>query len=158
MAGLFVEFNAGKRGRPRKFSPQQLLDKFQEYIDDRLKDPIIDEETEHGSTPRGSMNVKREKPHPQLLSILDFCVYLGTSRQWWNALSEDYLVVKTYISTYLENYQLKGASAGVFNANIVARLIGLADKKEISAGENVTVIVHTQEEKEKIDNMGNLQV
>ena len=36
MDGLFVEFHPQKRGRPRKFKPSDLLDEFQNYIQDKV--------------------------------------------------------------------------------------------------------------------------
>lgn len=93
-----------------------------------------------------------------MLSVADFCIYLGCSRNWWNELPDDFLGVKEYISTYIDNFQMKGAAVGVFNANIVSRLLGLADKKQVSAGEGVTIIVKDNEQKEKLENMGSLGV
>ena len=53
--------------------------------------------------------------------------------------------VKSHISTYIDNFQLKGASIGVFNANIVSRLLGLKDKTELSGG-GIILKVETDEE------------
>ena len=156
---LFVPFNAGKkgRGRPRKYTPAQLLQEFEVYVNERMAHPLVIEETEEGFVGKSCIDKTKKKTIPQLLSIGDFCVHLGTSRNWWNELPEDFLGVKTRISNFLEQYQLKGASAGVFNANIVARLLGLADKKDISSGgEKFNIIVETREDKEMFENFKNL--
>lgn len=156
--GLFVPFKA-KLGRPPKYTPRELLDKFQEYIADRQGRPIIITKETSGNNGNYDTSSVTNEPHPQLLSIADFCVFLGTSRNWWNELTDDFLGVKDYIRTYIENFQLKGATAGIFNANIVARLLGLADKKEIQAtGDNMTIVVKSEEEKKKIEGIAELGI
>lgn len=151
MDGLFVEFHPQKRGRPRKFKPADLLDEFQNYIQDRMSNPIVEKEEESGYAGRNSSAKTKEKSHPQLLSVADFCVFLGCSRNWWNELPEEFLGVKSHISTYIDNFQLKGASIGVFNANIVSRLLGLKDKTEFSGGGITLNIVTDQETKDLIE-------
>ena len=158
MDGLFVEFHPQKRGRPRKFKPADLLDEFQNYIQDRMSNPIVEKEEEIGVVGKNPSAKTKEKSHPQLLSIADFCVSLGCSRNWWNELPDEYLGVKSHISTYIDNFQLKGASIGVFNANIVSRLLGLKDKTELTGGDGLTIVVKSQEEKDKLDNMGGLSI
>ena len=158
MDGLFVEFHPQKKGRPRKFKPAELLDQFEKYLQDRMSNPIIEKEEESGYTGRNVSAKTKEKSHPQLLSVADFCVFLGCSRNWWNELPDEFLGVKSHISTYIDNFQLKGASIGVFNANIVSRLLGLKDKTELTGGDGLTIVVKSQEEKDKLDNMGGLSI
>lgn len=151
MDGLFVEFHPQKRGRPRKFKPADLLDEFQNYIQDRMSNPIVEKEEESGYAGHNSSAKTKEKSHPQLLSVADFCVFLGCSRNWWNELPDEFLGVKSHISTYIDNFQLKGASIGVFNANIVSRLLGLKDKTEFSGGGIILRVETDQETKEMIE-------
>lgn len=139
MNELFVPFNA-KGGRPRKFAyPTQLLNAFSEYLEDRKERFIEFGESEEGISGKSiiSKTKKEVKHHP--LSIADFCIFLGCSRAWWNALPEGFLGVKSYIGDYIFSYQLKGAEIGEFNANIVARELGLAEKKDISSDTPVKV-------------------
>lgn len=158
MDELFVEFHPQKRGKPRKYKPAELLDEFQNYIQDRMSNPILEKEEESGYAGNNKSAKTKEKSHPQLLSVADFCVYLGCSRSWWLNLPDDYLIVKEHISTYIDNFQLKGASIGVFNANIVSRLLGLKEKTELTGGDGLTIVVKSQEEKDKLDNMGGLSI
>lgn len=151
MDGLFVEFHPQKRGRPRKFKPADLLDEFQNYIQDRMSNPIVEKEEESGYAGNNPSAKTKEKSHPQLLSVADFCVFLGCSRNWWNELPDEFLGVKSHISTYIDNFQLKGASIGVFNANIVSRLLGLKDKTELSGGGIILRIDTDQETKDLIE-------
>lgn len=157
MSNLFVPFNA-KVGRPRKFAnPQALLKAFHDYLEDRKSRPLVSKESEYGDVGESSISKTREKMKNHPLSIVDFCVYLGCSRNWWNELPSEFLGVKNRISDYIFSYQLKGAETGEFNANIVARELGLADKKEIT-GESINIIVNSPEEREKIEGMKDLQI
>lgn len=132
MQELFVPLNIGG-GRPRKFSkPSQLLKAFQEYIEDRKERVIKIEEEEFGYYGESNHRKTKRKEFEHPLSIADFCVFLGMSRNWWNELPTEFLGVKGIISDYIFTYQLKGAEVGLFNANIVARELGLADKREDS--------------------------
>lgn len=153
MEGLFVDFHPqiGKRGRPRKYKPVELLEEFEKYIQDRMSNPIIEKEEESGYAGKNASGKSKEKAHPQLLSIGDFCTYLGTYRAWWNQLPDDFSIVKSHISNYIEQFQLKGASIGVFNANIVSRLLGLKDKTEFSGGGIILRVETDQETKDLIE-------
>ena len=139
MAGLSVPFKP--LGRPPKFTPAELLEEFGKYVEERTGDPIIEEEVETTISGKYSKAKTKEMRHPQLLSIGDFCVYLGCARSWWLNLSDDFLIVKEQISAYIEQYQLKGASAGVFNGNIISRLLGLTEKTETTTQASINVQV-----------------
>lgn len=154
--GLFVEFHP-KLGRPPVYTPEELLIKFAEYIEDRKQHPIVETEKVRRKFKSTTNSEEKEKAHAHPLSIGDFCIYLGRCRNWWNELSEDFVGVKGYIRDYVETYQLKGATVGIFHPNIVARALGLADKKEIS-GEGITIVVNSPEEKEKIEGMKDMEV
>lgn len=158
MENLFVPFKP-QMGRPRKYTPKQLLAKFEEYIEDRLHRPIIEKETEFARHDEHRSEKESRMSHPQLLSIGDFCIFLGVCRNWWNELPDDFLGVKGQISNYIEQYQLRGASVGVFNGNIVSRLLGLTDKKDITSnGETIRAIVQNEEQKEKLDTLKDLDI
>ncbi len=148
------------RGRPRKYTPEQLINKFEQYVNDMTAQPIELVETEVGYIGKSPINKTKTKTLPQLLTIQDFCVYLGTTYSWWKELpDEDFLSVKTRIKDFLEAYQLKGASSGAFKDNIVARLLGLTDKRDITSnGETIQAIVQSEEQKQKLDTMKDLEV
>ena len=157
MNELFVEFKP-KMGRPRYYSPKEVIVQFEKYLEARKAASITMGEKNSVSYSNGNTSSSEKiESHPHPLSIGDFCNFLGVSRHWWNELPEDFLEVKSYIANYLETFQLKGAMVGLFNANIVSRLLGLADKKEFVA-DGVKIVVNSQEEKGKIDNIGGLGI
>ena len=120
-----------KAGRPLDFTPEQLADKFVEFLEWCGKHPIPLGET--------TVNMKGEafdkyKNAPRMVSINAFLVFIGKSRSWWSMLDqgskgEKFLVVKTRIREYCESYQVEMASTGLFKENIISRLLGLADKR-----------------------------
>lgn len=78
-------------------------------------------------------------PTARPFSLGGLCIYLGTSRQWWNSFrkdctdskDEDFLEVIARVEDTIETQQFEGACVGAFNANIIARKLGLADKQEV---------------------------
>lgn len=162
--GLFVPFiteeERNKVGRPRRVkTPKQLEQIFADYVKDREKREIVSMETETGSVGESDINKVKTKRKQFPLSIEDFCVYLGVGRVWWNQLPEEFSRVKERIYNYIFNHQLRGAISGEFNPNIVARQLGLADKKEVAtSGDGLTIVVNNKEEKEKLDKLGGLEI
>ena len=46
----------------------------------------------------------------------------------------------------------------MLNGNIVFRLLGLKEKREVKGGEGLKIVVKSQEEKDKLDKMGDLSI
>ena len=67
-------------------------------------------------------------------------------------MSEDFSAVISMVEEIIETQQFEGAAVGAFNANIIARKLGLADKQDITSnGETVhtTVIFENPNKKGK---------
>lgn len=135
-----INFTLSKRGRPLKYTPEQVLEKFQEYVAWAKENPIRIRTTVQSYTTEGkSYGSDTIQEKPRLISIGGFLVHLGQIQQWWDKLDdnkrgEEFLVVKAFIRGYCEDYQKEMASNSVFNANIVSRLLGLVDKKQVEGG------------------------
>jgi hypothetical protein len=83
-----------------------------------------------------SVNRRLERP----LTWVGFECYLYDNKIICNLSSyeanadnsyKDYLPIITRIKRFIEKDQFEGATAGIFNANIIARKLGLADKQDI---------------------------
>lgn len=128
-------------GRPLHYTPEQLAEKFAEYVKWCEKHPIVITRTAKGSTSShsspSSFDREEEERKPQMISVKGFCVWLGESESWWamldkdSSFSQEFLRVKTYIRAYCEENQAQLASAGVLKENIISRLLGLADKQNV---------------------------
>lgn len=131
-----VRFNLG---RPLKYTPKQLAEKFVEYVNWADEHPIRIKTTETSTSVQGIPYGKEAvEEKPRLVSVGGFCVWLGELRQWWDGLDregakhrEEFSAVKSLIREYCEKYQKEMASSGLFNANIISRLLGLADRQQV---------------------------
>lgn len=131
-----VRFNLG---RPLKYTPKQLAEKFVEYVKWVDEHPIRLKTIETSTSTQGNTYGKESADEkPRLVSIEGFCVWLGESKNWWIKLDnpeakhkDEFFTLKTKIREYCEQYQKEMASSGVFNANIISRLLGLADRQQV---------------------------
>lgn len=146
-------------GRPPKYTPKQLWEEFEKYVQWCKDNPLADEiNTEYAKGYSNSRNIK-----PRRLSVEGFQVWCGCSDSWWANLDKskraaEFLRVKTAIKKYCETYQIEMASAGLANGNIISRLLGLADKHEVKMGESVTIVVKNEDEKKKIEDIAEVGV
>jgi hypothetical protein len=77
------------------------------------------------------------------MTISGMCTFLDISKDTWANYrkKEDFLAVTKRAEDIIYDQKFSGAAADLLNANIIARDLGLADKKETditSKGESVT--------------------
>ena len=149
-------------GRPLHYTPKQLAEKFEEYVHWCENNEMEIEEKQKGIVGNGYVDKSTKNYKQRLVSVHGFLVFIGKTKRWWSQLSdgkqgEKFSYLKVSITEYCEDYQKEMAAAGVFNANIISRLLGLADKKELT-GEAINIIVNSQEEKEKLESMKDMQI
>ena len=149
-------------GRPLHYTPKQLAEKFEEYVKWSEENVIEIGERQRGIASGGFVDKTTTNYKQRLISVHGFLVFIGKSKRWWTELSDGkqgdkFSTLKDSIISYCEDYQKEMAAAGIFNANIISRLLGLADKKEVT-GEGINIIVNSQEEKEKIESMKDMQI
>lgn len=75
------------------------------------------------------------------MTISGLCLFLDITEKTWSNYRKykDYLQVTTRAEQIIYNQKFAGAAAGLFNANIIARDLGLSDKKEIDINERPLV-------------------
>jgi|688.fasta_scaffold183156_4 hypothetical protein len=127
-------------GRPRKFDKsEQLWETALEYF--KATDQRVWTETDWVG--KDATEVERVKRTPY--TIAGFCVFIGVSRHWWNEFrkvaEEDFLEVFARIEDVMFAQKFEGAAVGAFNATIIARDLGLTDKKEIDATVNAPLVI-----------------
>lgn len=140
----------GLRGRKLRYSPEQLAEEFIKYIED-LEENQIEVETNYRY--QTSNDERRQQRRTQRYArppkILDFVTrWLGMTHQWWYALPNGkqgsrYAAVIERITQYCYDTKFDGAVVGLYNANIIARDLGLKD--------NIAVSKPTNEEKLSIE-------
>lgn len=124
--------DSGNFFKPKKYSKEDWVAKFMEYLIERgekvwnKKEPI-----KTGDMAGETMDVPTQLP----LSIESFCVYAGVVRDTFLNYEkvegyEEYFEVTTYMREIIESDQLDGATVGAYNPNIIARRLGLTDKTQ----------------------------
>jgi len=140
-----------KHGRDMLFASSELLWKaacdYFKWCDtnpwlktEQLKKPVITK-SEKGTQVQTIVEIPTARPY----TLSGLCLYLGCSQSYFREFksnppedSEDFLTVITRIEEVIYTQKFEGATVGVFNANIIARDLGLADKKEISGSVDTT--------------------
>ena len=147
-------------GRPLKLTPAQLAEEFGKYAQWCKDNPLVAHTRVDYA--KGFSDTTDERP--RMVSIDGFLVYLGCSDCWWSQLSngkrgDEFSRVKDGIKKYCELSQKEQAAAGLLNANIISRLLGLADKKEVEAkGDGLTIVVNSAADKDKIDKIAEVGI
>ncbi|HRP54566.1 terminase small subunit [Agriterribacter sp.] len=139
-----------QHGRRKLFASAKLLwEAAAEYFTRNDNNPSHRNEVIKSGEKVGKM-IKVPVSRPYTLSGL--CLYLGASETFWRELrkrekqSEGFLSVITRIEEIIRTQKFEGAAAGAFNANIIARDLGLRDKMDIDNN----VLLNNQSD-EKLD-------
>ena len=130
------------RGRKARYSPEELAEEFKKYIAD-LEENQIEVETNYRY--QASNDERRQQRRTQRFArppkILDFVTrWLGMTHQWWYTLPHgkrgaDYEAVIERINQYCYDTKFDGAVVGLYNANIIARDLGLKENIAVSKRE-----------------------
>lgn len=125
-------------GRKKIFStPKILWESACQYFQWCEENPLMEVIIQSGK--------KWELPKMRAMTESGLCIFLDVERQtldnYGNKDKEeykDYFAVVTRIKEIIRTQKFEGASAGFLNANIIARDLGLADKKEFDVPEDKT--------------------
>lgn len=144
-----------KHGRDKIFATAEILwDAACEYFQWCEDNPLKEEQAMKIKVDRDTEEIKMiqlSKLRP--FTMHGLCNYLGVNTKYFfdfeevikdkqDKASKDFSEVCTRIREIIYNQKFTGATVGFFNANIIARDLGLADKSEI---ENKTIVVKTEE-------------
>lgn len=119
-----------KHGRDTLFStPELLWEAACEYFEWCVDNPLIEVDF------RGKDADRVELPKMRAFTMQGLCGYLDCNtayfRQFNDENKKDFSTVIMRIEETVYNQKFTGAAAGFLNANIIARDLGLADKKEV---------------------------
>jgi hypothetical protein len=132
-----------KHGRDRIFSePAILLEAAYEYFQWCEENPL----TQQNWVGKDGEEVSKELSRPFTLSGLS--VYLDCDERTLNNYGrmeeyKDFFPVITRISQIIRTQKFEGAAVGIFNANIIAKDLGLVDKKELEHSGTQVIINRT---------------
>lgn len=123
-----------KHGRDKLFTtPELLWESACEYFDWCDKNPLKEDKLFHYQGAVTSQSVGKLRAY----TLTGLCLYLDCSTEYFrhfeenNNDSKDFMPVITRIRETIYEQKFTGASADLLNANIIARDLGLIDKKDI---------------------------
>lgn len=137
-----------KDGKDKKYKPIQLLTKAYEYFNWCNENPLTINEN------KGTKNVNTvKKVRP--FSKKGFCHFADITPQTLEnyKVDKDYLGIIHKIETAIEVQQFDYATIGEFNHNIIARKLGLTDKKEHSGPDGKPIPVGKSLSEEEADDI-----
>lgn len=123
-----------KHGRDKLFkTPELMWEAACEYFAYIQDNPLEQEEIVKYKDYYEKVPVSKMRP----FTLIGLCLYLDCSSSYFRAFKselkekdKDFLTVITRIEDIIYNQKFEGASSGFFNANIIARDLGLIDKVE----------------------------
>lgn len=118
---------AERVGRNPKYTPDALWDKAVEYFEWVEENPL-----QEAKVSASGKVVKVDRL--RAMTIRGFCLFAGIDQQTFANYDEDdkFFGITTRIRDVIYQQKFEGASADLFNANIIARELGLANKQEHS--------------------------
>jgi len=140
-AGLFLPGNKfwrdrAKSGRGKIFeNPDDLQAACYEYFDWVDENPIWEMKV-------FGTGLKAKLPHPRAMTLRGLCGHIGMGRRTWDDYRsrDEFKEVCEMVEDIMFDQKFAGAAAGMFNAAIIARDLGLADKREIDGDLTVEVV------------------
>ncbi|ATM20430.1 TPA: DNA-packaging protein [Klebsiella quasipneumoniae subsp. quasipneumoniae] len=136
-----------KHGRNPKFTdPDILWEACCEYFDWVEKHPLW--ETKAFSF-QGTIT-KARLPKMRAMTISGLCIFLDIADSTWDQYrtKKGFSVITTRVERLIYEQKFSGAAADLLNANIIARELGLVEKKSVEGDLEVTVKVKHFREKE----------
>lgn len=152
-----------KHGRDKLFAtPELLMEAAQEYFEWCDKTPILKHDV-RGKVPE-DVYLQLQRPY----TMQGLCIYLNCHTTYFNQFkknlaekddreSKGFYEIVTRIEQAVYQNKFEGASIGIFNSSIIARDLGLADKKEIDGNLDIGITVKdlTDEDIPNTDDSGN---
>ena len=128
-----------KHGRDKLFAtPELLWSAACEYFEWCEANPLLEQVIQKVRVSRDAEEIRKEtldKLRP--FTMQGLCIYLNCNvTYFWDfkkTCSKDFSEIVTRIEEVVFNQKFVGAASGFFNANIIARDLGLVDKREIDA-------------------------
>lgn len=127
-----------KHGRDKLFtSPEILLEACIEYFEWAESHPIL----ETKSYMYQGAPVQDTIPHMRALTIAGLCVFIRITQETWGQYRklEGYSEVIKEVESMIYEQKFSGAAAGMLNANIIARDLGLVEKAEVQSSVQVNI-------------------
>lgn len=124
----------GKHGRDFKYTPEKIWGEAKAYFE-WMKDRTWEkkEAIKSGDMAGELIGIPTSTP----MSIQSFCLFADINYKTFARYEkeegyEDFWEITSCIRDIIESQQFEGATVGAYNANIIARKLGLTDKTDIT--------------------------
>lgn len=129
MIKLYDKITFNEEGRPRAFkTPSEMWDKALEYFQWCEENTIQEQKLFHN---QGEV-VTGNATHMRAMTQAGLCAFLNIGVSTWHDYKKkaEYSEVTAAVEQVMYEQKFSGAAAGMLNANIIARDLGLAEKTE----------------------------
>jgi hypothetical protein len=137
--GRFIPGNQLWRRQPRPNVPlryktaQDLYDACMEYFDWVEDNPLLEEKAFHyqGEIIKDSVAKKR------MPTISGLIVFLGICNDTWYSYAKRpaHSKIVNWVNDVIYDWRLSGGAAGLFDPGIVTRILGLAEKRDMTSSD-----------------------
>lgn len=127
-----------KDGRDKKFeTPEELTDSINEYFQWAIENPLKESQL---VSYQGESKLE-EIPKMRAFSLEGLCNFIDLSVDGFKLYEkrEDFIGVTTRARQIIDSQQFEGAASNFLNPNIIARKLGLSDKKEVDYTGDVNI-------------------
>ena len=121
-------------------TPEELWTACVEYFQWNADNPLYEAKA---FAYEGAVTVEN-MPKMRAMTIKALCLFLDIDeKSWrgWKADRADLLPIITRVEAAIYSQKFEGASAGLLNANIIARDLGLADRTEVTGKDGGAIAV-----------------
>jgi hypothetical protein len=162
----------GNPRKPKKYTPDELWEGAIDYFNWSDENPIMIIEQSKMPQRLDAKMVKELKPamiksflkqtidlpHQRAYTIEGLCIHLNISRETFDNYSktkgyETYFDICKRVREIIDNQHLQGGMAGIFNANIVTRKLGLQEK--IATSQKIIITPMDNEEAKELNKLFN---
>lgn len=125
----FWELRSSHGRKPKFKNAEELLSACCEYFEWVEENPLLEERVFCNKDGIHRTDVKKKRPMT-IKSLLLFIDIDFTTWQKYGKRSKDFNKVTSRVEEIIYEQKFAGAASGFFNANIIARDLGLVDKSE----------------------------
>ncbi len=126
------KFARGFRTGRRIFKdPREMSKRFGEYVEWAADNPV--KITQVGWYEGEATHTEIEKPRPLTIQGFSaFCGFGSSTYFTWRKEKPDLVPAMEWIEAAMFDQKFSGAAAGLYNATLIARELGIADKAEVT--------------------------
>jgi len=137
-----------KDGRDKQYpTPEELLDACNEYFEWVQANPLLEAQIVKYKDYAELMDVPKMRPY----TIQGLCNFIDLSVEAWRKyrMRKEFVAVITRVEQIIYNQKFEGAASGFLNPNIIARDLGLAEKRETEHSGQMEITTLTEEQRLK---------